>query len=154
MVYHQSDFQMLRNDPSVDVVIWTFRNNVTVTRNPKMYGWVKVDDHDHVIQVCCKTPISETPIQDHAVIGTFYFKKAAYFFDAAEEMIRTNHTINGEFYVDVAINYCVKAGLSVKVFEVQYYICWGTPNDLRVYHYWENCLRKAPWHPYSQRNLA
>ena len=40
-------------------------------------------------------------------------------------------------YVDECINDLIELGLRVKVFEVDKYICWGTPNDLKTYEYWE-----------------
>jgi bifunctional N-acetylglucosamine-1-phosphate-uridyltransferase/glucosamine-1-phosphate-acetyltransferase GlmU-like protein len=50
--------------------------------------------------------------------------------------IEENITTNGEFYVDDIINQNIKAGLKVKLFEVDHYICWGTPNDYKTYNYW------------------
>ena len=55
----------------------------------------------------------------------------------AEKMIAKNRRINNEFYVDECINELIEIGLKVKVFEVDKYICWGTPNDLRTYEYWQ-----------------
>jgi hypothetical protein len=61
--------------------------------------------------------------------------------DAAEEMISSNKRINNEFYVDECINNLIKSGLKVKVFEVDKYICWGTPNDLKIYEYWQSFFK-------------
>ena len=52
-------------------------------------------------------------------------------------MIAKNKRINNEFYVDECINNLIESGLKVKVFEVNKYICWGTPNDLKTYDYWQ-----------------
>ena len=75
-------------------------------------------------------------MNDHAVIGAFTFKRAKDFVIAAETMILTNRRIKNEFYVDEVMNVAVEQGLRVKVFEVQHYICWGTPRDLDTYNYW------------------
>ena len=37
----------------------------------------------------------------------------------------------------------------VKNFEVDNYICWGTPNDLKTYQYWQRFFNKVGWHPYE-----
>ena len=34
-------------------------------------------------------------------------------------------------------------------FEVDHYICWGTPNDLQTYQYWQRFFNKVEWHPYN-----
>jgi hypothetical protein len=39
--------------------------------------------------------------------------------------------------VDDVINQNIKSGLNVKVFEVENYICWGTPSDYKTYNYWK-----------------
>ena len=36
------------------------------------------------------------------------------------------------------------------IFEIDYYICWGTPNDLKTFQYWQNCFDKWDAHPYSK----
>ncbi|MEW9501057.1 hypothetical protein [Jeotgalibacillus marinus] len=37
----------------------------------------------------------------------------------------------------------------MKVFEVDHYICWGTPNDLKTFEYWQSFFHKCNWHPYT-----
>ena len=115
-----------------------------------MYGWVKTDKNDNVIEVLCKKPISDNPINDHAIVGSFYFKKAKYFFEGAKQMIEKNIRINNEFYVDTVMNELVENELNVKVFEIDKYICWGTPNDLRTFEYWQEYFHKAEHHPYRK----
>lgn len=119
-----------------DAQIWTFRNNVTVVPKPQQYGWVKVDDNLNATGVSVKVPISQTPIRDHAVIGTFSFKRGSDFVAAAESMIAKNRRINNEFYVDELMNELIESGKKVKAFEADKYICWGTPDDYRTFNYW------------------
>jgi len=142
MTWDKGRYDFLTSDSEVDALIWTFRNNVTVKRNPEMYGWVVVDGNNNALKVSCKVPISDHPVSDHAIVGTFYFRKASYFFAAAKQMIAKDRRINDEFYVDEAMNELIERGMKVKVFEVDKYICWGTPNDLRTYQYWESYFQK------------
>ncbi len=136
IVYNTPKLDTMIRDKAVDALIFTFRNNAIVARNPKMYGWVKADDKQRVERVSVKVPISDNPMSDHAVVGTFWFRKGEYFIHAAKEMIAKNTRINNEFYVDECLNNAVARGLNVKVFEVDKYICWGTPDELRTFNYW------------------
>ena len=43
----------------------------------------------------------------------------------------------------------INLGLHVKVFEVENYLCWGTPNDYETFIYWQSFFHKARWHPYN-----
>lgn len=148
MLWNQERYRQLLDDPSVDAIVWSFRNHPSSKRNPTMYSWIKINDQDVVEEVSLKQPISSTPERDHAVVGTFYFKKTTYFFEAFDWIVKNNMRTNGEFYVDTCINALIAIGRRVKVFEVDHYVCWGTPNDLRTYEYWQSFFHKCTWHPY------
>ena len=57
--------------------------------------------------------------------------------------------INGEYYVDMAINDAIALNLRCVLFEIDSYICWGTPNDLRTFEYWQSCFNDWSSHPYQ-----
>ena len=131
MKYNSEDFEKKINQS--DALIWTFRNNSAVLQNPKAYGWVEVDETGTALQVSCKEPISDNPLVDHAVIGSFSFQRAETFLQCVDSMIAKNRRINNEFYIDVALDECIGLGYVVLPFEVEKYICWGTPQDLDKY---------------------
>jgi hypothetical protein len=43
----------------------------------------------------------------------------------------------------------IKLNLNVKIFEVDHYVCWGTPDDYETFKYWQSFFDKISWHPYS-----
>jgi len=53
-----------------------------------------------------------------------------------KEIYENNIRTNGEYYVDNLLNPLINSGYRVKVFEVDAYICWGTPADYKTYNYW------------------
>lgn len=148
MLYNKEKYRALLNDESVDAIAWSFRNHPSSERNPQMYGWIKTDENDTVTGVSVKKAISNTPRKDHAIIGTFYFRKSSYFTKALSRMYEKNTRVNGEFYVDSCLNELVAMNLNVKVFEIDHYIGWGTPNDYKTFMYWQSFFHKADWHPY------
>lgn len=129
---------------NVDCLVFTYRNNDLVLNNPDAYGWCIVDEANNVTNLSIKKKISNNPMNDHAIVATFWFKKGSDFVKYAEQMIASNDRINGEFYVDKVISYFIKNKLKVKVFEIQKYIGWGTPFDyeayMNTYKYWTNYL--------------
>jgi dTDP-glucose pyrophosphorylase len=132
---------MMEYDPQVfeqkitlaDALIWTFRKNSVVLQNPEAYGWVEVDETEKVLKVSCKEPISETPLEDHAVIGSFSFQRAETFLQCVDTMITKNRRINNEFYMDIAMDELIHMGYILRPIEVNQYVCWGTPQDLEAY---------------------
>ena len=149
MIYNHEKYQELIEDKSVDAVIFTFRHHVSSKNSPQMYGWVKTDDNDNVSGVSVKVPISDNPYNDHAIVGTFWFKKVEYFNKALENLLTKDIRVNGEYYVDSLMGELIELGLNVKVFEVDDYICWGAPDDYETFVYWQSFFHKVSWHPYS-----
>lgn len=136
MIYDHSKFNEAKKD--ADVIVFSFRNNPTVEEKPEAYGWVKTKSNGTEIEkMSVKVPISATPQNDHAVVGAFWFRKSEFFIKAAERMIANNKRINNEFYVDECINDALELGLKAKVFEIDHYVCWGTPTDYESFLYWE-----------------
>ena len=131
MDYNKTNFN--KKLYSSDALVWTFRNNESVVNNPEMYGWIKLDKIGQISGVSCKVPISDKPIKDHAITGSFSFRKADYFLEYCEKTISKNRRVNNEFYLDIVLDECVIGGLNVQTFEVDEYNSWGTPVDLETY---------------------
>ena len=152
-VYYDIDkYQQLVDDKSVDIIVWSFRNNPTSKNNPNMYAWMEVDENDYIKSVSCKKfdENKHDLKNSHVIIGTMFFRKAEYFINGLDENYIDNVRTNGEFYVDDVINQNIKQGLRVKVFEVDNYICWGTPDDYETYNYWQTFFDKCNWHNYEK----
>lgn len=115
------------------MVVFTYRHNQAVLANPNAYGWVETDGSDRAIGVSVKKAISDTPMEDHAIVATFWFRHGADFVKAAEKMIAQNDTVHQEFYVDQVIKYALNLGLDVRVFDIDRYLGWGTPKDYEDY---------------------
>ena len=148
MIYNKVKYQELIEDESVDAIIFTFKNHISSKNNPQMYGWVKTENN-RATGVSVKVPISDDPYNDHAIVGTFWFKKVEYFNKALKSLIDKNIRVNGEYYVDSLMGELIELGLNVRVFEVDDYICWGTPDDYETFVYWQSFFHKVNWHPYS-----
>ncbi len=135
--YNVNEYNKLVNNKSIDIIVWSFRNNQSSKLNPNSYAWLDVDLENNIKHVSCKKFIYDDPLKTHAIVGTMFFRKAKYFIDGLKKNINENVRTNNEFYVDDVLNQNIKQGLTVKVFEVENYICWGTPNDFLTYNYWK-----------------
>lgn len=124
-----------------DVIVFTYRHSQTVLEKPDAYGWAIADEAGRITGLSIKKAISSTPMEDQAIVATFWFKEGSYFVRAAEKMISENDRINNEFYVDEVIRHAIELGLDARIFEVNRYIGWGTPKDYEEYtktiRYWK-----------------
>lgn len=145
-LYDVESFSKVVEDPLVDVIVWGVRGYPNAIRNPKMFGWIDALD-GQVRSVSVKTPL-DMPAFDPIVLGTFTFRRANDFRRALDRLIARDGRINGEFYIDSLINDAIAIGLNCRLFEVDTYLCWGSPNDLRTFEYWQSCFHKWSNHPY------
>jgi NDP-sugar pyrophosphorylase family protein len=143
--YDANEYAKLENNNDIDVIIWSFTNNPTSKINPNMYAWLDVDSDGNILDVSVKKYIEG---RIHAIIGTMFFRKASIFLEGYNIITSQNIRTNGEFYVDDLINPLIKLGYKIKVFPVNRYICWGTPNDYKTYNYWYDHFKDIYSTPY------
>jgi NDP-sugar pyrophosphorylase family protein len=145
-LYNHAAFETMLADDNVDVVVWGVCSYPSALRHPQMFGWIKADN-GRISGISVKTPL-ESPATDPIVLGTFTFRRSEDFRRAVASLIARDGRINGEFYIDSCINDAIELGLRCYLFEVDSYLCWGTPNDLRTFEYWQSCFHKWAGHPY------
>lgn len=135
-LYDRVKFAAITNDPTIYAAIWVFRNEPRVLVKPVWYGWVR-EANGRVAGVSVKKPISDDPLRDGVVSGTFWFRTARLMLDGIDALVASNQRVNNEFYLDSVPNVLVEAGRGVVAFDIDKYIGWGTPDDLEDYLRWE-----------------
>lgn len=151
-VFYDSDkFLKLVGDETNDIIVWTYRNNYTTYYQPDAYSWVNCDEDGNVNRVDVKKFCGTNPIEEFAFTGTMFFRTKDVFLKSLKLLYKNNNRTNGEFYIDSMINEAITLGYNVKNFEIDNYICWGTPNDLKTYQYWQKFFDKVDWHPYTYK---
>ncbi|MEI6730028.1 MAG: sugar phosphate nucleotidyltransferase [Pseudomonadota bacterium] len=148
VLYDAEKLAALTADPEIDVIVWGVRGHSNAVRRPQMFGWIDAEENANIKNISVKTPL-KNPATDPIVIGTFTFRKGDDFRRVVERLIARDGRINGEFYIDSCINDAIELGLNCRFFEVDSFISWGTPNDLKTFEYWQSCFHKWQSHPYS-----
>ena len=146
-LYDGERLHTMLDDAEIDVVVWGVSGYTNAAQNPTMYGWIDADG-DVIRRVAVKQPLAD-PSTDPLVIGAFTFRRASDFRRCVDHMITRGARVNGEFYIDTCINDAIELGLKCRLFKIDAYLCWGTPNDLRTFNYWQSCFHKWPSHPYE-----
>jgi NDP-sugar pyrophosphorylase family protein len=109
---------------------------------PQWYGWVDADADGRVRRVSVKKPISDNPLADAVVSGTFWFRSAGDMMERIRELVRLDRRVNNEFYLDSVPELLIRDGQDVRLFEVDKYIGWGTPDDVEDYHRWHDYITR------------
>ena len=146
VIYDEATWKCLCRSPLVDVIVWGIRGYPGVARHPESFGWI--EEENGVISHIRVKEIPRCPQRDPIVIGIFTFCRIGDYHRCVERLVERDGRINGEFYIDSCINDAVSLGLQCHLFEVDYLLSWGTPNDLKTFQYWQSCFHKWDTHPY------
>jgi NDP-sugar pyrophosphorylase family protein len=147
VMYDSKQFEKLMKEEQIDIIVWVTRGHANAIRHPEMYGWVQAESGS-ITSVSVKKQL-ENPKRDLMMIGTFTFKNANIFKEAAERLLERNGRVNNEYYVDSCIEDAMALGYKCRAFEIDYYLCWGTPAELNTFKYWQSCFHKWVSHPYT-----
>ncbi len=140
LVFNEKKFlQMINSD--IDCLVWTFRNYPGANARPEMYSWVR-EENGLVKKILLKQTVSETPEKDPCIVGAFWFKKAGDLISSAKEFTSNPKPTAGEFHLEGCIDYLIKQGKKVVIFDIDRFVCWGTPNDLKTWEYWKSYFQK------------
>jgi hypothetical protein len=135
-LFDKDAYAKLVSDTSTDAIVWTFTQDKLLEVSPKSWGWIKLESDGVTINdMSVKVPVSDTPFNDHAVVATFFFRRAKDFIDAFLLMKKEDYKINNEFYVDSMPIFLKKLGKKSVIFDVELYVGWGKPSDLYLYEY-------------------
>ena len=148
VIFDEKKYQEILSSKDIDILVWGCKGYPGAQQNPKMYSWI-YENKNYISKISVKKNLIN-PRQDYVLIGTFTFKKAKDFVSSAELYISQGNKVNGEYYIDSVINKSIEIGLKVAVFDVNYFVCWGTPAELETYNYWESCFNKWKDHPYKR----
>lgn len=146
-LYAPEVFSQWLKEGESDVLVWGARGHANAVRRPEMFGWIDTDG-EQVRAVSVKKPL-DNPAHDPIITGTVSFRSAAHFEACIARLIERDGRVNGEFYLDSCINDALALDMSCALFEIDHYISWGTPNDLKTFEYWESCFSKWPSHPFE-----
>jgi len=148
MLYDAAKLDALISTRDPDVIVWTVRGHPDGMARPEQFGWVAANKNGKIIKVSVKKSLGN-PETDNLITGTFTFKSVKDFERLTHSLIKKNCRVNGEFYVDSLIGEAIEARLDCRIFDVDSYIGWGTPEDLKIFEYWQSCFHKWKEHPYS-----
>lgn len=141
IVLNPDVWKNFRSSTQADAAIFTIQGFPGGERKPTAFAWVETDSKDSrypkVTHVSVKNPISDTPIRDPLLVGTFWFRNKKILESGLESLITKDTRVNGEVYLDSIFNELIAQGFKVNVIPLEGYICWGDPDSLAESLYWQ-----------------
>jgi len=103
-----------------------------------LYAGIMTDQHNNMLQIQEKHSFTENKMDSFHSAGTYYFRKGSYIKKYFKKLMDENIHTNGEYYVSMAYQLMNDECLSIYIYEVEYFLQWGTPQDLEEYKYWSD----------------
>ena len=132
--YHE--FLAKVQEGEYDGGIPSFRGFHPASLGTTYYAYLQVNEQNEFLELREKMPFTEYRMQEHASTGTYYFKKWKYLTEYGQQIIDAKLKVGNEYYPSVLYNVMREHGKKILVFEVEKFICLGTPEDYEQYRFW------------------
>lgn len=137
--WNYSSFKRLLSD--CDAVVPTFTGFHPASFGNTLFAYIKVDTKNNLLELKEKESFTNDRLSELASTGTYYFQDKNKFIKYANEILHDPLRTLPEAYVSLLVNPMVRDGLIVKTYNVNKFICLGTPFDYEQYVYWFNSLK-------------
>lgn len=112
-------FENSIKDLDSDGAVLSFNSN-----SPK-YSYALTDENNNIIKTAEKNPIS-----NNALTGVYFFRTGGIFKKYASRLIKENDVKNiKEYYISLIYNKMIEDGLTVKLFKLDEFKSFGTPEE-------------------------
>jgi NDP-sugar pyrophosphorylase family protein len=126
----------LRSTHGCDGCVVSFRGFHPASFGETYYAYMRVDKNNRMLELREKKPFTDERHNEHASTGIYYFRSWSIFSEYAERWMTKENKILPEVYGSLLYNDMVNDGLDVCIYEVEKFICLGTPEDLEQYLFW------------------
>ena len=133
-------FKRFVRDSACDGAIPAYRGFHPHSLGTTNYAYMR-EQGGWLIDIQEKQPYTEDRMQEYASSGTYYFASGASMIDAFRRTVERGLNVGGEFYVSLAYKPLLDAGARIAVYELQHFMQWGTPEDVREYRMWSDAFR-------------
>ncbi|ACA86280.1 NTP transferase domain-containing protein [Shewanella woodyi] len=130
--YHFKQFVL---KSKVDGAIPCYRGFHPHSLGSTYYAYIKTLN-DSVIDIQEKQPFTDSPMNEYASSGTYYFASGSILKKYFNTMILQELNTNQEYYVSLAYIPMLADNCKVVVYEISHFMQWGTPEDLAEYKMW------------------
>lgn len=100
------------------------------------YAGVRADESGRILEIREKYSFTDDKTQSWHSNGLYYFQTGALLKRYCREYRESGRAVNGEYYVSMLYTLMLRDGLDVRVYPIEQFAQWGTPEDLAQYTYW------------------
>ena len=142
-------FEMFTQRTQCDGAVLCYRGFHPEYIRPTLYAYCR-EENGRILEIKEKGHFTPNRENEYASSGTYYFRSGKMVKDYFKKLMDEGPLLNGEGYVSLVYNHLIQDGLQVRVYEIPYFLQWGTPHDLKDYEYWSRVYSHYPFCKSSQ----
>jgi NDP-sugar pyrophosphorylase family protein len=133
------DFAEFVTKSDCDACLVSYRGFHSHYLSPLMYAYSKMEN-EFVKEIKEKGSFTDQREKEYASCGAYYFKNVSDVAAALRYQKENNLTVNGEYYTSLTMEALLRAKPEThcRIYEIDAFYQWGTPQDLQDFEYWEN----------------
>lgn len=121
-------------------------------RKPASYGWVSPAPHPNGSALSCSGLSLKKPPQDvnssSVITGAFFAKSPETLIALCMDLMENGPLVNNEHYADALPFAAERLGMSCCALPAEAWHCFGTPDELNAFEYWQSAFHSWKAHPY------
>lgn len=128
--------QFLMKSAQYEGAMPVFRGFHPASLGNTYYAYVRHTEEMEMLELREKRSFTDNRVDEYASTGVYYIDSWKTFEKYAVELLKNKDDISTELYCSLLYNPMVRDGKRICLFEVEKFICWGTPEDLEEYFFW------------------
>ena len=138
-LWNIEDFKTHINKNKLDGCILTHTGFHPHTLSDTKMAFIK-ENNGVVEEIKEKESYTDTPENEHASTGVYYFKKGSYIKKYFKELMDKDLNYNGEYYVTLVYNLLVNDNKKVGYYDTEFVTVFGTPEEIENFEAWNKIL--------------
>jgi NDP-sugar pyrophosphorylase family protein len=146
MRWEYRDFLKTVRTTPCDGAMPSFRGFHPASLGDTYYCYMKYNPQGYMTELREKEPFQSNRLDDYASTGTYYFKTGKQFKHYFQQTVEKGLQAKGESYATLPYLLMMKDGLQILNYEVEKFICLGTPRDYEIYKFWSEFFFQQSGH--------
>ena len=139
--WNYGDFKIFLEKSFCDGCVVTYKGFHPHLLGPNSYASLRTDGNK-ALEIREKHSFTLNKMNSHQSSGTYYFRRGSDIKKYFQHLIDKKLNLNGEYYVSMAYQPMIEDHQQVLIYEIPYFLQWGTPEDLSEYLGWSDYFKK------------
>ena len=136
------DFKEIVSKNKCDGCVVGYKNFHPNLLGPGLYASM-MHKNNWMTEIREKYSFTKNKMDCYQSSGTYYFSSGKKMITYFQKHYESKLTINNEYYVSQVYDFMLKNNEDIFIYEIPFFLQWGTPKDLEEYLFWSEIFYKG-----------